>query len=107
MRVHRDWLATFLSLLLICCGESGPKVGQEGGPPSASAGHATAGGSAALGGTDAVGGVAAGGAAGSSGTPGSGGGGGAIILDPFDVVTQGAAVDIYVDAADSPSVIRA
>jgi hypothetical protein len=104
MGVHRGWLLASLSLLLTCCGESGPKVGQHG-PPAASAGSAAAGGPAAMGGARTVGGEAASGTAGNSGTAGSGGG--AIILDPFDVVAQGAAVDIYVDAADSPSVIRA
>ena len=40
--------------------------------------------------------------------PGAGTGGGpAVIRDPFNVVTAGAAVDIYVDAADSAAVVRA
>jgi len=52
-------------------------------------------------------GAAAGVGAGGS-MPGAGTGGGpAVVHDPFNVVTAGAAVDIYVDAADSPAVVRA
>jgi hypothetical protein len=106
MRVHRDWLVTSVVLLLTCCGQAGSKVEQApAGGSAGTAASAGAGASAPLGGAEGVGGAAAGGTPGSSGSNGTGGG--AIILDPFDVVTQGVAVDIYVDAGDQPAVLRA
>ncbi len=57
------------------------------------------------------GGFGMGGATSSTGVGGSLGGGtgsgGAMLSDPIDVVSSGTAADIYVDADDSPSVVRA
>ena len=88
--------------------------GGQGGDSAGTAGALSgSGGSAATGGTGAGGttssagaagtGTARGGAGGSSG----GTGGASPPRDPFNVVTAGAAVDIYVDAADFPAVVRA
>jgi hypothetical protein len=72
---------------------------------AANAGNVGVGASASVGGTGGMGAAASGGMSGSAGTGGAGGE--VMIVDPFDVVTQGAAVDIYVDAGDLPTVIRA
>ena len=88
--------------------------GGQGGDSAGTAGALSgSGGSAATGGTGPGGttssagaagtGTARGGAGGSSG----GAGGAGPPRDPFNVVTAGAAVDIYVDAADFPAVVRA
>ena len=53
------------------------------------------------------GGAGAGDGAGSSSSGPGGSGGAGPPRDPFNVVTAGAAVDIYVDAADFPGVVRA
>ena len=100
-------------------GASSPSGGTTGfgGQGGASAGTAGAlsgsGGAAATGGTGAGGTTSSAGAAGTGTSRGgaggsSGGTGGASPpRDPFNVVTAGAAVDIYVDAADVPAVVRA
>ncbi|HEX2869921.1 MAG TPA: glycosyl hydrolase 115 family protein [Polyangiaceae bacterium] len=102
-------------LLAIACGSSGaPRPG----------GDTPVGGSPAVGGngvggdgvTPGAGGANAAGSAGgaAAGGVGSGAAGGVDVggttgapLDPFDVVTEGVAVDIYLDAADHGAVARA
>ncbi len=80
-------------------GTGGDGVGPTGG--SGSGGRASSGGATGSG----TGGAGAGGAGTGGSSPGSGGAGPP--RDPFNVVMAGAAVDIYVDAADFPSVVRA
>src|SRR6187402_1957290 len=122
-----------VGLLLAGCagGAESPQAGAQAG-----AGHGggqaganmAAGGFTATGGSTAIGGHTASASAGNDGgqsmtnggapdtggkagsTPGSGGSSPVVpppLRDPFDVVTAGAPVDIYVDAADFPAVVRA
>ena len=77
--------------------------GGSGGTPGSLTGT---GGSPSTGGTPGTGS----GGIGTGGSPTGGGGSGlppVTLRDPFNVVTAGAAVDIYVDAADFPAVVRA
>ena len=87
-------------------GQGGDSAGTAGAL-SGSGGSAATAGIGAGGTTSSAGaagtGTARGGAGGSSG----GTGGAGPPRDPFNVVTAGAAVDIYVDAADFPAVVRA
>ena len=83
-----------------CAGNTDSMMRQPDGSASAGAGaNATPVGSGGMPGT-----LGAGGGSGGS-SPGSGGA--APPRDPFDVVTAGGAVDIYVDAADFTAVVRA
>jgi hypothetical protein len=89
-----------------------PTLPETGGSGSGASGAASGGSGTNTGGTA---GTVSGGTAGtttSTGGAGTGGasggsGGSGPPRDPFDVVTNGTAVDIYVDAADSPTVVRA
>jgi hypothetical protein len=107
--VWGSWLATAMLVLAAACGNSGspgPRADHTAGGMPATAG-------AAIGGSPAMAGVGVGGGTGGDGV-GLGGTGGSpqggmtgMPRDPFDVVTDGAAVDIYVDAADHAAVLRA
>lgn len=101
------WLGAVGAVLLACaCGDSGASTPEadsaSGGSPS-NAGAAAGGGSVTAGvgggGRDGVGLAGTGGA-----TPG---GMTSMPREPFDVVSDGTAVDIYVDAADHAAVVRA
>jgi hypothetical protein len=116
--------AVFISILAASCGGgSGPSAQGTtagAGPNEGQAGANTAGSAATSG--DGVGGSAgtgagqsnggapdAGGAAGAGSATAGSAGSGVVVppRDPFDIVTAGAAVDFYVDAADFPAVVRA
>jgi hypothetical protein len=94
-----------VAVTLVGCGENNAPVGSLAGAGGSVAGGANvAGGSAgATGGADGLGGSG-------NGIAGAGGAavGGTMTAprEPFDVVTSGAAVDIYVDSADHPAVLR-
>ena len=90
-------------------GASSPPGGTTGaaGALSGSGGSAATGGTGAGGTTSSAGAAGTGTARGGAGGSSAGSGGAAPPRDPFNVVTAGAAVDIYVDAADFPAVVRA
>ena len=90
-------------------GASSPPGGTTGtaGALSGSGGSAASGGTGAGGTTSSAGAAGTGTARGGAGGSSAGTGGAAPPRDPFNVVTAGAAVDIYVDAADFPAVVRA
>jgi hypothetical protein len=90
-------------------GSGGGESGSNGaaGALSGSGGSVGTGGMGAGGTTASAGAAGTGTARGGSGGSGGGTGGASPPRDPFNVVTAGAAVDIYVDAADFPAVVRA
>lgn len=108
-------IASSLVLVAIACGNAGAP--RPGGDTAASGSSSVAGNGAGgkavapgTGGASAAGssGAAAAGEVGSAGTSGAGTGGSITApLDPFEVVADGAAVDIYVDAGDHAAVLRA
>jgi hypothetical protein len=100
-------------LLVLACGSSG-KTGPGGEPTAGAASVAGSAGQSGL--TNAGAGMAAGATLSTGGVGGAGAGAGGSAdaggttnppRDPFDVVTDGVAADIYVDAADHASVVRA
>jgi hypothetical protein len=107
-KISPGWLAIVAVLQALACGSSGSSGSgrsQAGGGSSSTAGSAM-GGSVAMAGTGGGGGAAAGDGTGGTGATAQGGATG-MPLDPFDVVNEGVAVDIYVDSADHAAVLRA
>ena len=134
MRTFHHLLVGVCAMGLACSSGRGSVASGEGGQlGTGSGGSGPAGGSSASGGLrrlagsgrrrcGAVGGAGAGQSTATGGAPGTGtggsgaggstpGSGGSVAppppRNPFNVVTAGAAVDIYVDAADFPAVVRA
>ena len=123
MSAVRFWWSRGLCRLLVgicvlggaCTACSSGSSGEDGhaGAPSAAGGATSTGGD----GVGAFAGSAAGQNSANGGAPGTAGvgaggstagsGGASPPRDPFDIVAAGTAVDIYVDATDSPSVVRA
>lgn len=88
-------------------GRGGSMLGTSGASdaPSSSGGGPGAGGD--VGNNGEGGSATTGGASATGGVSGADSGGAPPSRDPFDIVTAGTAVDIYVDAADFPAVVRA
>jgi hypothetical protein len=101
-----------ITAMVLGCSGNGARAGVNGGAGGSeavnTAGATTAGISG--GGRDnsaGTGGNQSGSGAGGAAGDGAGGAMTTPVMDPFEVVTSGAAVDIYVDAQDHPAVVRA